>query len=109
MLDWLLEHDAEESSKAIQSTLKDTVRTKTQDDCSIAILRRELKELNSIAAAERQATLGLVRADGLANMIKVLELAAMGESLESIMAKTKLGRSTVYRHLALLKSLGHLS
>ncbi len=111
MFDWLNENNSEVISKALKESLENTIRLRTRDDCSIAMMRLEQYSMEMLldkSAQDRKSILGMTRIDGLSNMLKVLDLAIVGKKSQEIADQIQISEKTVQKHLRTLKRYGYL-
>lgn len=109
VLGWLDEHPVSKVSQSLVDNLRDLLRDRTGDDCSLAMLRRVT--LDSEQVADRSAAFLMDFLDcrsplGLKNRLAVLKvLEEEGVSSSSVSKRVDLSERTVRRHRQFLEQL----
>jgi DNA-binding transcriptional ArsR family regulator len=107
---WLDENPPSDVSRALEQQAHSLLRSRTRDDCSVAVLRRvsiEVDVLPQRGVGFRRALLGSGNVRGAANRLSVLAAVAEGIGPAGAIAKaTGLSLPTVQRHLRQLAEVG---
>lgn len=105
---WFDEQASKDVRDAIQESAMPLLINRTQDDCSLAVLRRVrvgLDALGKKSAAFQMGLLGSKNTRGLRNRLAVLEGYRQELQLSAVSEVTGLSERTVRRHIRALKML----
>lgn len=106
ILCWFDSHPPVAVREAVDRSAMPLLAERTQDDCSVALLRRvcvDMSELAGTSVGFQKAMLGCGNRRGLRNRLAVLEKYAQGA--EAAAEATGLSQRTVVRHRRALRSL----
>lgn len=106
---WFKEHTSAEIKDIFHGSVMPLIVTRTQDDCSLAVLRRvdiSIDSLNEKATPFMKEFLGNKRKDGFRNRIKILECYLKGIESSRVISETiNFSEKTVRRHQRSLDNL----
>jgi hypothetical protein len=109
---WLDSHSPGDVSQALEANLREVIRSKSGDDCSLAVLRRVvvgIEELRHRPMPFQTSLLNRRSSLGLKNMLAILPVVTSVANdrtrVQQICQHSGLSRSTVYRNLRDLRRM----
>lgn len=109
MFGWFTDNRDETTSNMIGNALRKLIVPRTQDDCSLALMRLQFFEFDELLGGEtevKKAFLDVSRIDGLVNRINVLKEYIEDRTLQEIDQRLQISSRTIRRHLNALRCLG---